>query len=147
MGFPEPGMTHLLPETSRTFLSGSTSKPCPQQSPSLCLRCSQSLFSHPVLLTLASSCHRPMCRRTHASVPSGPAQVPPHVHRLPTSVSQPAGAPSPQATSPTPTPPLHTVMDAQLMPCHSCRLLQGKSKSLGSTVKCTGNKIGVGGEA
>ena len=58
-------MAHLLPETSRTFLAGSTSKPCPQQSPSLCLRCSQSLFSHPVLLTLASSCHRPVCRRTH----------------------------------------------------------------------------------
>ena len=148
MGFPEPGMAHLLPETSRTFLAGSTSKPCPQQSPSLCLRCSQSLFSHPVLLTLASSCHRPVCRRTHglsaqwsSTGPSACASSP--YFCLPTSrSSQPPGH-----QPATPTPPLHTIMDAQLMPCHSCRWLQGKSKSLGSTVKCTGNKIGVGGEA
>lgn len=117
LGFPEPGMAHLLPETSRTFLVRSTSRPCPQQSPPLCLRRSQSLFSRPVLLTLASSCHHPVCRCTHglsaqgsSTGPSARASSP--YFCLPTSrSSQP-----PSHHPPTPTPPPHTVTDAQLMP-------------------------------
>lgn len=136
--FPEPGMACLLPEISRTFLVRSTSRPCPQQSSPLCLRCSQSLFSSPLLLTLASSCHHPVCRRTHglsaqwsSTGPSARASSP--YFCLPTSrSSQP-----PSHHPPTPTPPPHTVTDAQLMPCHPCRSLQSKSKNLGSTVKCT----------
>ena len=110
-------MARLLPETSRTFLVRSTSRPCPQQSPPLCLWCSQSLFSHPVLLTLASSCHFPVCRHTHglsarwsSTGPSACASSP--YFCLPTS----RGSQPPRHQPPTPTPPPHTIMDAQLMP-------------------------------
>lgn len=99
LGLPRPGTAHPLPETLLARSLG-----LPPQSPPISLRCPAASSSplHP-LLTLAPGCHRLVLSCTFGLSAWLSCTTIPLAHtfcHLPTPVSEPAEAPSPQATLP-----------------------------------------------